>query len=58
MRPATLPPEVRTAVRLLAVDPARGERRDLVFSDLADLLEPPGFPFIPGEHQRTAFQQR
>lgn len=40
MRPATFPPEVRTAVRLLAVDPRGGTRRDLVFSELADLLEP------------------
>jgi S-adenosylmethionine:tRNA ribosyltransferase-isomerase len=35
-----MPPAVRSAVRLLALDPEAGTRRDLHFSDLRELLSP------------------
>ena len=40
MRPATLPPDVRDAVRLLRVDSSTGETTDHRLHDLAALLEP------------------
>lgn len=40
MRPAALPPEVRSQVRLLALDPERGTTQDLAFTDLPDRLRP------------------
>jgi S-adenosylmethionine:tRNA ribosyltransferase-isomerase len=40
MNPATMPPQLRDAVRLLAIDPISGQMRDLVFADFEQLLRP------------------